>query len=328
MSSSDDTTRTPTTVRALACLVAGVRDAARAVSDVLAAEPALLAEVPDETLEALTLELHDAVDAATASATVVTGRLEREVGGVRGKLIAGRYASTARFLECEGHLSPATARATVARGRDLHTHSTRVADAWLAGDIPGGAVQALTLGVSDVLRRSARADRPVARDEALDRLLPVAKERDVRRLGREVATLLMHVDPDGTTEDALFAFENQSLSIVCAGTMFKLSGWLTPETAVAAKTTLEAVSRQIATEQVGEVVHDPDCDAVLEAGSSCTCGEVDRARRAAGLRHDVLMARAFDEVMRDRLDGASLGSHHGVAPVSYTHLTLPTKRIV
>ena len=71
MSSSDDTTRTPTTVRALACLVAGVRDAARAVSDVLAAEPALLAEVPDETLEALTLELHDAVDAATASATRV-----------------------------------------------------------------------------------------------------------------------------------------------------------------------------------------------------------------------------------------------------------------
>ena len=68
----------------------------------------------------------------------------------------------------------------MARGRDLDTHSTRVADAWLAGAIPGGAVRELTLGVTDVLRSSSRTDTPVARGEALDRLLPVARAGDVR----------------------------------------------------------------------------------------------------------------------------------------------------
>ena len=46
------------------------------------------------------------------------------------------------------------------------------------------------------------------------------------------AELKLRIDPDGTTEDALFAFENQSLSIVDAGSMFRIAGWLTPETAV------------------------------------------------------------------------------------------------
>lgn len=194
-----------------------------------------------------------------------------------------------------------------------------MADAWLTGAITGGTVRDLTVGVSDVLRRSARVDTPVARSEALDLLLPVAASGGARRLASVVGELRLRIDPDGTTEEALFAFENQSLSIVeASGSMWRISGWITPESAIATRTVLEAGARQIADEQLGGVEHDPDCDQVLAPGSACSCGELDRARRAAGLRHDQLLARALGEVMTDRLDDAGLGSHHRVAP----HITV------
>ncbi len=318
MTSPTGTISAPTTVPGLVRAADQLVEAARTVRAALAADPALLAEVPDDLLVQLTLDLHGAVDAATSAATVVTGRLERVVGSVRGKLVAGSYPSTTRFLERECGMSGAQARATVARGRDLDTHSTRVADAWLAGKIPGGAVRDLTVGVTDVLRRSTRTDTPVARDGALDHLLPIAASGDTRRLHLATAEMRLRIDPDGTTEEALFAFEQQSLSIVDAGSMFRISGWLPPETAVAARTVLEAASRRLVEEQLGEVAHDDDCEAVLDQGSDCSCGEVDRARRTAGLRHDHVLARAFGEVMTDRLDDAELGSHHRVAP----HITV------
>ena len=66
-----------------------------------------------------------------------------------GKHIAGRYASTTRFLEAETGMTRAEARAVVGRSRDLDSHSTRVADAWLSGAIRGGSVRDLILGVNN-----------------------------------------------------------------------------------------------------------------------------------------------------------------------------------
>ncbi|MBI1379372.1 MAG: DUF222 domain-containing protein [Frankiales bacterium] len=305
-------------VPGLVRLVEGLRDAAAAVSGALAEDPSLLAELSDELLESFRLELHAARDAADAAATVVTGRLDRRVGSVRGKLVAGRYPSTTRFLEREAGLSPAQARAAVARGRDLDTHSTQVADSWLAGRITGGAVRELTLGVTDLLRRCARTDTRLARAQALAALLPVAEAGDSAALARRLVELRLTLDPDGATEDALFAFERQSLSIVAAGSMYRLRGDLTPEVAAAASTVLEQVAGRIATEQLGVLEHDADCETAARPQSGCTCGELDRARRAAGLQRDQLLARAFGEVMTDQLDRGGLGTHHGVAP----HLTV------
>ncbi|HET7901038.1 MAG TPA: DUF222 domain-containing protein, partial [Candidatus Nanopelagicales bacterium] len=318
MCSIVDSIRTPMTAAGLVRMAGHAREVTAAIATALAADPSLLAELPGDLLESLTLDLHGAVDRASASATVATGRLERVSGSVRGKLIAGTYASTARFLERAAGMSPTEAKAVVARGRDLDTHSTRVADLWLAGDITGGAVRPLTLGVTDVLRRSSRTDTPVAREEALDLLVPLAREHDVRVVNRAVSQMRLAIDPDGTTEEALFAFEHQRLSIVEAGSMFRIQGWLTPEAAAATKTALEVAARQIATEAIGDVVHDVDCVATSSPADSCTCGAFDRARRAAGLGHEQLMALALGEVMTDKLDDAELGSHHRVAP----HLTV------
>ncbi len=318
MTSTTTTGEAPTTVPALVRAVDDLAAAARRVSGAFAADPTLLAELPDELLARLSRDLHLAADASTASATVVTGRLERDVGSVRGKLVADRYPTTARFLEREVGMSSAQARAAVARGRDLDTHSTRVADSWLAGEIRGAVVRDLTVGVTDVLRRSTRTDTPIARDEALDRLLPLARTRDADRVHRMVGELRLRIDPDGTTEEALFAFENQTLSIVDAGTMFRISGWLCPEAAVAARTVLEAGARQITEQQLGGVEHDHECESQQVPDAGCSCGAVDRARRASGLRRDRAMALAFGELVRDHLDDAELGSHHRVAP----HITV------
>jgi hypothetical protein len=309
---------TPVTVPGLARLAEHAVEATRAFADALVADPTLLASVPDDLLETLTLQLHAARDASDAAATVVTGRLERQVGGVKGKLIAGTYVSTSRFLEAEAGMAPRAAQATVARGRDLWRHSTGVADDWLAGRIRGGSIRALTLGATDVLGRSSRTDTPLSRAEVLDRLMPYAVAGDARRLEFEVRELAIECDPDGSTEAALFAFENQSLSIIEQGKLWRIEGTLTAEAAAATRIVLDAAAAQIATEQLGDVIHDGDCELLLIPGSGCTCGEVDLARRRAGLHPDQLRARALGEVMHDQLSRGGLGTHHGVAP----HLTI------
>ena len=301
------------TVRHLVALVADARAAARAVAEALATDPALLAEVPDETLEALALDLNAARDAATAAATVVTGRVDRVIGSVRGKLVAGRYVSTSQFLVAEAGMAMADAKVMVGRGRALHRDYAVVADAWLAGVVPGGAVRALTQGVEGIIGRSHRLSTPARREDLLGRLLPIAASGDVSALEVAVRLERAQVDPDGCDEEALFAWQTQNLSLTPHGPMWRITGDLTPEVAAATMTALEAAVNQIVVEELGDLTHEPDCETVAGPRSGCTCGELDRARRAAGLRHDQLLARALGEHMTGVLRSGVLGSHHATA---------------
>ena len=320
MCSTTEATPAPMTVPALAVLAEHAVEATRAFSSALAADPTLLAEVPDELLETLALRLHAARDASEAAATVVTGRVDRRIGSVKGKLVAGRYVSTTQFLMAEAGMSLAQARACVAQGRALDHDYTGVADAWLAGRVSSGTIRALTLGIDDLLRRSTRTSTVATREAVLADLLPLAEAGDVVRLEHEVRFKRLEHDPDGCDEEALFAFRHQRLSIAEAGGMWRIAGDLTPETAAATLTVLGAAAATIAQEELGDVDHDADCEQQLIPRAGCTCGELDRARRAAGLQHDQLLARALGEVMTDRLDDADLGSHHRVAP----HVTVLT----
>jgi hypothetical protein len=315
---SSTTQQPPTTVPELLRLGSNSVVGLREFTSALVADPALLAQLPDETLEALTVMLLSALDAAQSSSTVLTGRVDRFIGSVRGKLIAGKYPSTTQFLVAEGGMSLAAARAMVAQGRALHRDYTQVADAWLAGRVTSGAIKALTSGVEEVLRRAQRSSTQVRRDTILADLMPHAEARNLALLEAEVKGKIFEVDPDGCDEAALFAFEHQSLSIVEHGSMWRITGDLTPEAAAATKTVLEAAANQIAVEELGDLDHDDDCDQLLTPGGGCTCGELDRARRAKGLTHQQLLARALGEHMHDQLDAGGLGSHHGVA----RHLTI------
>ena len=53
-------------------------------------------------------------------------------------------------------------------------------------------------------------------------------------------------------------------------------------------TVLDRLASGIAREQLGEVAHEPGCDVIADGSADCSCGELDRARRAAGLRPDQL----------------------------------------
>jgi len=90
MCSITDATPAPVTVAGLAALVEHAREVTAAVAAALASDPTLLASVPDALLESLALDLHAAHDSADAAATVVTGRVDQQIGSVQGLLIGGR----------------------------------------------------------------------------------------------------------------------------------------------------------------------------------------------------------------------------------------------
>ena len=93
MCSITDAMPAPVTVPALAALIEHAHEVTTAVAAALASDPALLAAVPDALLESMALELHAAVDAATAAATVVTGRVDQQIGDVLGLTLMGLVLS-------------------------------------------------------------------------------------------------------------------------------------------------------------------------------------------------------------------------------------------
>jgi len=99
--------------------------------------------------------------------------------------------------------------------------------------------------VSEVIRRSQVHDPAAARTRALDALLPIAAERDAPQLQKAVATLKLLLDPDGCTEAALHAGEQQSLSIVEQGGVLHVCGTLPLDTGAATLTVVERRARLI-----------------------------------------------------------------------------------
>jgi hypothetical protein len=276
---------------------------------------------PDQ-VAALTTELLALSDRAAAAATVLAGQVAATTGPGTGALIAGRFGSARRWLEVDAGLAPASAKAVLARARDLREHSDPVRDAWLAGDVHGDAVRELTSGVTSMLRPvpAPRAEKERLRAEALDLLLPVARIGTPADVTRALNRMRFIADPDGASQAAMDAFDDQSLTCVQVGSMSKLTAWLTHENAAAAMTVIDQYARGIS-DRDPDVAHDPTCPLVAPApdpGSTgarwCSCG----ASAAAGVtskdRWPHLLAVAFGEVVTGLLDESRVGSHHGVAP--------------
>ena len=79
----------------------------------------VIAGIPSDAVAGVVTSLAGSASAATASMTVLTGQLHATGGRGTGVLIAGKYASTNRFLEVEAGMSKKAASATIARARDL-----------------------------------------------------------------------------------------------------------------------------------------------------------------------------------------------------------------
>jgi len=121
------------------------------------ADPALAAEVaaiPGDALAGFATSLASSVSAGTAALTAVAGQVDAAGGRATGTLIAGKYASTSRFLQAEAGMSKQSASATIARARDLRGDFAVVGESWLDGRVSTDAVREMTVGIRGALRAS------------------------------------------------------------------------------------------------------------------------------------------------------------------------------
>ncbi|MFN8158057.1 MAG: DUF222 domain-containing protein [Candidatus Nanopelagicales bacterium] len=313
------------TVAAFCAAVEQVEGLAAALGEALdAPERFDLGAVPADLLAGLTTRLLRAGDRLTASATVMTAQVTAVSGPGTGSLIAGRYASPRRWLELDAGLAPHSAKAVLARARDLREHSRPIAREWLTGEISGDSVRELTSGVTGALKqvRTTREIKEQLRAEAIDVLLPVAVTGTPADTRRAVARLRLLADSAYEEQAKVEAYDDQSLTCVEVGDLSRITAWLTHESAAAFMTVVEQHARRIADEEL-DVTHDAACPLASPAPADgatrwCTCG----ASAAAGVtskdRWPHVQAVALGQIMRGLLDRREVGSHHGVAP----HVTL------
>ncbi|MFN8159006.1 MAG: hypothetical protein U0R68_16425 [Candidatus Nanopelagicales bacterium] len=274
------TTTVPELCAAVEQIEALLDEVATAVADPARLD---LGAVPADVLADLSTRLLRAADRASAVATVTVGRVTAVAGPATGTLIAGQYASPRRWLEVDAGLAPSSAKAVLARARDLREHSEPVRAAWLSGAITGDAVRELTSGVTGALKpvKTSRADKERLRAEAIEVLLPVAEPGTPADLKRGVARLRLLADSAYEEQAEVEAYDGQSLTCTQVGALFRLEAWLTKENAAAAMTVIDQVARRNL-DRDPAVVHDPSCDLAAppapptEAGFPpprwCSCG--------------------------------------------------------
>jgi hypothetical protein len=292
---------------------------ARELTDAIAAElldPETRAAVSTQHVDASAAQLREllaTVDRARAASAVVTGVVHRAVSSRQ--LIEGTYASTRRFLEVEGGLSPRSARELAGRAHDLADAADygdpRVRDAWLAGRITDDAVRELTLGVRGAVRHLPVAERGQAARRALDLLLPLASSHGVTDVSRAVQRLRFVLDPDGVRQAELDAYTEQSLTCVPVGHLVRVRAFLSPEAAAAVMTVLE--------QQVDSWRRD-DAMAAEDHLPHGVAPDSAEGRRLERGRVAHLRALALGEVMTGLLDRGDAGLHHGIRPHTVLHV--------
>jgi len=264
-----------------------------------------VAGVPGDALAAHVTALLASLDRGSAVATTLAGRVDATQGRATGSLIAGRFASSRRWLEVDGRVSAGSAGAVLARARDLREDYPTVAEAWLSGEVSSDAVREMTVGIRKALRAVPVADRGVLRDKAVAVVLPVAKVGTVADVRHAIDALRFTLDADGTTQAALDAHLEQSVTCERVGAMSKLTAWLTHEGAAAVMTVL------------GAKVDRMHRDGTLAAEDALPDGvdpESWEGRRLGRVRRGHLLAVALTETMTGLLDDNQVGSHHGIAP--------------
>ena len=271
------------------------------------AAAAAIAALPAASLAAFVATLSSAVGSGSAAMTVLTGHVDAATGRGTGRLVAGKYASTRRFLEVECGMSKQTASATVARARDLRGDYAVMERPWLEGTVSSDAVREITVGVRGAIKHSGLPyeERELARKAALETLIPLAEVGTVEDVRRAISHLKLITDPDGATQAAMDAFDDQSLTVEQVGSMSKLTAWLTHENAAALMTVL--TQRVDGMRCDGELAEQERLDPSIDP-------ETFTGRRITGEKHRHLLAVAFGEMVTGLLDDNTVGSHHGIAP--------------
>jgi hypothetical protein len=218
----------------LATAVSDLDDASTRLA-ALTADGALV-EVPAVALIELAAVLHRAIDRATAVATVATGVLH-----TTDALAADGHATTKSWLQTTCRKSETEAKVLLATAGALREDYPSTTSAWLAGEVPGGAVREITRGIHLALRSLPFHERPTRRAEAETILLTIARTAPVTDVARAARYLRFVTDPDGASQAQLDAHDDQQLSLRPVGVGFALYGYLTAETGAALATVLTGI---------------------------------------------------------------------------------------
>ena len=257
------------------------------------------AQLPVGVGSELAVALLRAADCAQACATHVVAAVHQS-----GALPPGEV-STKRWLQSSAHLSGAEAGAVLGRGVAVARDYRVTGEAWLAGDVSGGQVRAITMGLDRALRAVPAAVAGPLRSENEARLVEACDALTPEDLTRYCARVRAVVDPDGASADAMDAYDEQTLSFTPVGDHVAVSGYLSAETAAAVETALGQVvdgwyrSGRLSPEDSDPAQVDPDDP---------------RVRRHRRGRRPHLLALALGQLAGDALARGDLGTHHQLAP--------------
>lgn len=265
-------------------------------------------EVPVTAVADLAIALHRSVDLASAAATVATGVVHRS-----GAVIAERFVSSKRWLVVEGRQSERDAAATIARGRDIAGDLGATGDAWLGGRASTAHVREITTGIARIFRAqpgSVRQERVGDVERLLLGVAAVATPTDVRRAADRIRHAL---DPDGTTDAQLAAYDDQSFRLVPVGSGSVPTGFFDHEaTAVIETATAAVIDSWFRT---GPRNHGAQGIPASGAdGVSIASTEQDQGRHSRAIRRDHLRGLALAHLCRLFLDGGALGTRHHQKP--------------
>jgi hypothetical protein len=218
-----------------------------------------------------------------------------------GALEADGFASTKAWLQQACGKSETEAKVLLASSAALRDDYVATADAWLAGEVPGGSVREITRGITLAVKALPVGERAGRTAEAEEILLAVARTSPVADVARAVKYLRFVTDPDGARQAQLDAYDDQKLTLTPVGAGYRLSGDLTAETAAALTTALDGIVDGWYREGSLHPEDQPGGSRVLD----------DQRRRQ---RRPHLLALALGHLAARFLDAGALGNRHRVKP--------------
>jgi hypothetical protein len=275
--------------------VTALMEAAEAVADV--ARDGGFGAAPAVVQPALAMAVLRSADQAQAAATAAIAAVDAS-----GWLPDG-HVSLGRWLEHAGGLHSRQANGLLGAARAFSEDYSRLADAWLTGDISGSMASTMRHGIEKILRRIPAEHRAAKRDFLLDKLLPHAETITPDRMAAVLKDLRAHVDPDGANQAEIDAHDEQHIRFTPVGEGVVVKGWLSNETYAQIRTALEQVVDGWYRD--GEL---PDEDRI-----ECD-GDTRAAARKKRERQGHLHALALAQICTDALESGSLGTHHGLLP--------------